>query len=332
MVTLPPHAALGLHALQHRGQEAAGIVTFDGAHFHSQRAMGLVGDKFSSPSVIEGLPGHAAIGHVRYATTRRHGCCATYSRCSPISSSAAFALGHNGNLTNAMMLRRQLVAAGLPVPVDHRHRSHRPSDGAAASGRAVIDRMVDALRAGRGRLFAGRPCHDMASSACRDPLGVRPLVLGKLDGALDPGIETCALDIIGAEFVRDVEPGEMIVIDARRRSQPAAVPAAEPRRFCIFEYIYFARPDSVVEGMGVYEARKRIGAELARESAVPSRCDHPGARQRRAGAPSAMRRRAGIPFELGIIRNHYVGRTFIEPTDQIRNLGVKLKHNANRVT
>ena len=321
------HAALGLHALQHRGQEAAGIVSFDGEMFHSHRAVGLIGDTFSRRSVIEGLPGHAAIGHARYSTTGA----SMMRNVQPLFADFAFgglAVAHNGNLTNAMLLRRRLVEAGslfqstsdTEVIIHLIARSQRQD---------IVGRVVDALREVEGA-WSLVALFDDCILGGRDPLGVRPLVLGELDDAWFLASETCALDILGAEFVRDIEPGEIVVIDKDgvRSLHPFA---AEPNRFCIFEYVYFSRPDSVVEGKGVYEVRKRIGAELARESAVPADVVVPVPD---SGVPAAIgyAQESGLGFELGIIRNHYVGRTFIEPTDHIRNLGVKLKHNANRVT
>jgi amidophosphoribosyltransferase len=321
------HAALGLHALQHRGQEAAGIVSFDGAHFHSHRAVGLIGDIFGRRSVIDGLPGHAAIGHARYSTTGA----SMLRNVQPLFADFAFgglAVAHNGNLTNATLLRRRLVDEGslFQSTSDTEVIIHL----IARSGRqTIVSRVVDALREVEGA-WSLVAVFDDGILGGRDALGVRPLVLGRLDEAWILASETCALDILGAEFVRDVEPGEIVVIDGGgvRSLRPFA---DEPRRFCIFEYVYFSRPDSVVEGKGVYEVRKRIGAELARESGVPADVVVPVPD---SGVPAAIgyAQEAGIGFELGIIRNHYVGRTFIEPSDSIRNLGVKLKHNANRVT
>lgn len=322
-----PHAALGLHALQHRGQEAAGIVSFDGTHFHSHRAVGLIGDTFSRRSVIDGLPGHAAIGHARYSTTGA----SMLRNVQPLFADFAFgglAVGHNGNLTNAMQLRRRLVTDGslFQSTSDTEVIIHLI---ARSQQQSIIARVVDALREVEGA-WSLVGLYDDGIIGGRDALGVRPLVLGQLDGAWILASETCALDILGAEFVRDIEPGEVVVIDADgvHSLRPFA---PEPRRFCIFEYVYFARPDSVVEGMGVYDIRKQIGAELARESGVPADVVVPVPD---SGVPAAIgyAQESGIGFELGIIRNHYIGRTFIEPTDHIRNLGVKLKHNANRVT
>lgn len=317
--------ALGLHALQHRGQEACGIVSYDGDHFNAHRALGQVGDNFSSEAVMAQLGGHAAIGHNRYATTG-----ATLLRnVQPLFADfefGGFAIGHNGNLTNAYQLRRQLVRRGclFQSTTDTEVIVHLM---ATSRGGSVIDRMVEALRQIEGAysvVALAKGC----VIGIRDPLGVRPLVLGRLGDAHMVASETCALDIVGAEFVRDVKPGEMIIID--ENGVTSMMPfQPHKKRFCVFEYVYFARPDSMVEGASVYEARKRIGAELAREAPADADVVIPVPD---SGVPSAIGfgAESGMPFELGIIRNHYVGRTFIEPTDQIRHLGVKLKHNANR--
>jgi amidophosphoribosyltransferase len=306
--------ALGLHALQHRGQEAAGIVTFDGKEFPAHRAMGLVGEHFSTKEVIERLRGHSAIGHVRYATTGE----VAMRNVQPLFNNFHFgglAICHNGNLTNSMHLRRQLMRRGslFQSTSDTEVINHLI---ATSLKHTVEERMVDALRQIEGAYSLVALTQD-GIIGVRDPLGVRPLVLGKLGDAWILASETCALDIIGAAFVRDIDAGELVTVNA------LGVQSSKPfervrKRFCVFEYIYFARPDSVVDGISVYEARKHIGAELARESKVAADIVIP--------VPDS-----GVPFELGIIRNHYVGRTFIEPTDQIRHLGVKLKHNANRV-
>jgi amidophosphoribosyltransferase len=316
--------ALGLHALQHRGQEACGIVTFDGESFHAHRALGQVGDNFSSSEIIRRLPGHAAIGHNRYATTGP-----THMRnIQPLFADfefGGFALCHNGNLTNAYQLRRQLVRRGclFQSTTDTETIVHLM---AVSRGGDVLDRMVEALRQVEGAysLSAIAPHRVIA---VRDPLGIRPLVLGRLGASHIVASETCALDIIGADFVRDVEPGEMVVLSATGQLSFRPFQQASSR-FCIFEHIYFARPDSLMEGNSVYEARKRIGAELAREFPVDADVVVPVPD---SGVPAAIGYAAesGLPFELGIIRNHYVGRTFIEPSERIRHLGVKLKHNAN---
>jgi amidophosphoribosyltransferase len=323
-------AALGLHALQHRGQEAAGIVALsEKGTFNAHRGQGLVGDTFSSAKVMAGLPGRTAVGHNRYATTGE----TALRNVQPLYADFEFgglAVAHNGNLTNANALKRALVRRGclFQSTTDSEVFIHLIAISLYSN---VVDRLIDALKQVQGA-YSLIALHDGAMIGVRDPLGVRPLVLGRLgpaeNGSWVLASETCALDIVGAEFVRDVEPGELVVIDQNglRSIRPFG---RVQSRFCIFEYIYFARPDSVMEGTHVYETRKRIGMELARESGVEADVIVPVPD---SGVPAAMGYAAesGIPFELGIIRNHYVGRTFIEPTDQIRNLGVKLKHSANR--
>jgi len=319
--------ALGLHALQHRGQEAAGIVAYDGTHFHNHRGLGHVEDNFGNEAVIRTLKGPKAVGHVRYSTTG-----GTFLRnVQPLFAEMAFgglALGHNGNLTNALSLRQQLVRRGclFQSTTDTEVIIHLIAISLYST---VEDRIIDALRQIEGAYSLVALTKD-AVIGMRDPLGIRPLVLGRLDGAWCLASETCAFDIIGAEMVRDVEPGEIIVLDGAgiRSIKPFA---PKRKRFCIFEFIYFARPDSVAEGSSVYEVRKRIGAELARESRVDADVIVPVPD---SGVPAALgfAAEAGIPFELGIIRNHYVGRTFIQPTDRTRHAGVTMKHNANRGT
>ncbi|KIL98539.1 Amidophosphoribosyltransferase [Paramagnetospirillum magnetotacticum MS-1] len=321
------HVALGLHALQHRGQEAAGIVSYDGTTFHNHRGLGHVEDNFGSESVIRKLKGSMAVGHVRYSTTGE----TLLRNVQPLFAEMEFgglALGHNGNLTNAMALRRQLVRRGclFQSTTDTEVIIHLIAISLYST---VEDRLIDALRQIEGAYSLVAATTD-AVFGVRDPLGIRPLCLGRLDKAWILASESCALDIIGAEFVRDVEPGEIVVLSAEgiRSVKPFT---KRPSRLCIFEYIYFARPDSVVEGTSVYEARKRIGSELARESQVDADVVVPVPD---SGVPAAIgfAAEAGIPFELGIIRNHYVGRTFIQPTDSVRHTGVKMKHNANRAT
>ncbi len=317
--------ALGLHALQHRGQEAAGAVTFDGRQFHNHRDLGHVEDVFGNEAVIRKLKGANAVGHVRYSTTGE----TLLRNVQPLFAEMEFgglALAHNGNLTNAMTLRRQLVKRGclFQSTTDTEVIIHLIAISLYAT---VEDRLIDALRQIEGAYSLVCLTKDSVIGV-RDPLGIRPLVIGRLDGAWCLASETCALDIIGAEFVRDVEPGEIVVLteDGIRSVKPFG---GGGQRFCIFEYIYFARPDSVMEGTSVYEARKRIGAQLARESSVAADVVVPVPD---SGVPAALgfAAEAGIPFELGIIRNHYVGRTFIQPTDSTRHTGVKMKHNANR--
>ena len=330
MIDAAAVTALGLHALQHRGQEATGIVSYDGQRFHQQRGLGLVGDNFGDARVIASLPGYSAIGHNRYATTGE----TILRNVQPLYADfefGGFAVGHNGNLTNAVALRKQLVRRGclFQSSTDSEVFVHLIAISLYST---VIDRLIDALKQVVGA-YSLVALSNEALIGVRDPLGVRPLILGRVPGQGVGGgwvlaSESCALDIVGAEFVRDVEPGEIVVInDAGVRSIRPFGPTEA--RFCVFEYVYFARPDSVMEGMPVYEARKRIGAELARESHVSADIVVPVPD---SGVPSAMgyAHESGVPFELGIIRNHYVGRTFIEPTDHIRNLGVKLKHSANR--
>src|SRR5690349_10950701 len=318
-------AALGLHALQHRGQEAAGIVAYDGEQFNAHRGPGLVSDNFSSKEVIARLPGMMSIGHVRYATTGE----VALRNIQPLFADFEFgglAICHNGNLTNSYQLRRQLVRRGslFQSTSDTEVIVHLI---ATSLKETVVDRLIDALRLVQGAYsLVAISQHEVIG--VRDPLGVRPLVLGRLGEAWILASETCALDIIGAEFERDVEPGEIVIIGAGGMRSILPFGHRESR-FCVFEHIYFARPDSVVEGTSVYEARKRIGRELARESHVDADIVVPVPD---SGVPAALgyAQESGIPFELGIIRNHYVGRTFIEPTDQIRHLGVRLKHNASR--
>ncbi|CCQ74070.1 amidophosphoribosyltransferase [Magnetospira sp. QH-2] len=316
--------ALGLHALQHRGQEAAGVVTCDQGHFYTHRALGLVGDHFSSQAVMDPLVGQMAIGHVRYSTTGD----TLLRNVQPIFADFAFggmAIAHNGNLTNARAVRKTLVARGclFQSTMDTEIIIHLV---AISLYTTVVDRMIDALRQLEGA-YSLVALTRKKLIGVRDPLGVRPLVIGKLGDSLILTSETCALDIIGAEFIRDVEPGEIVVIDENglRSIKPFG---SSKQRFCIFEYVYFARPDSVMEGHNVYGVRKQIGKELARESHVEADMIVPVPD---SGVPAALgyAEESGIPFDLGIIRNHYVGRTFIEPTDRIRHLGVRLKHNAN---
>ena len=317
--------ALGLHALQHRGQESAGIVAYDGGQFSAHRGPGLVSDNFSSKDVIARLPGAMAIGHVRYATTGE----VALRNIQPLFADFEFgglAICHNGNLTNNYQLRRHLVRRGslFQSTSDTEVIVHLI---ATSLKETVVERLTDALKQVEGAYSLAALSQDEVIGV-RDPLGVRPLVLGRLGDAWILSSETCALDIIDAEFVRDVEPGEIVIIGPGgvRSVKPFA---HEPKRLCVFEYIYFARPDSVLEGKSVYEARKRIGRELAREAPMAADIVVPVPD---SGVPAALGYAAesGLPFELGIIRNHYVGRTFIEPTDQIRHLGVRLKHNANR--
>ncbi|MDJ1007211.1 MAG: amidophosphoribosyltransferase [Paracoccaceae bacterium] len=321
--------ALGLHALQHRGQEAAGIVSHDPADgFHSVRRMGYVRDNFTSASLMESLPGPLAIGHVRYSTTGKKG--QTQIRdVQPFFgefSMGGAAISHNGNITNAEALRRELIERGsiFQSGSDTECIIHLM---ARSIQRTVPERMKDALRRVEGA-FSIVAMTRTKLIGVRDPLGVRPLVLGKVGDGWALSSETCALDIIGAEFVREVEPGEMVVIEHGELTSHRPFAAAAPR-FCIFEHVYFSRPDSILGGQSVYTTRAAIGRELAKEAPVEADlvCPVPD-----SGTPAAIgySQESGIPYAMGIIRNQYMGRTFIEPTEQIRNMGVRLKLNVNR--
>jgi amidophosphoribosyltransferase len=315
---------LGLHALQHRGQESAGIISSDGRRLYAHRAMGLVHDTFT-PADLAGLPGSLSIGHVRYSTAGG----SHIRNAQPLAvdyARGSIAIAHNGNLTNAEELREKLEARG----------SIFQSNGdteviihllAMSTQRAIEDRIADALSQVKGAYSIVFSTEELLI-AVRDPMGLRPLVLGKLPGSNFPNVvasEPVAFDLIDAKLVREVAPGEMIIMDKNglRTSMPLA---AAPRKSCVFEYVYFARPDSKISGATVYEVRKNLGRKLAEEQ--PAACDIvipvPD-----SGVPAAMgyAERAGVPFELGLIRSHYIGRTFIEPEQSIRHFGVKLKLN-----
>jgi len=320
---------LGLHALQHRGQEASGIVTYDNGQFIAERHAGLIGDIFGgrNSARVENLKGAFAIGHNRYSTAGGSGARNIQPMFADLEG-GGIALAHNGNLTNARILREELVRQGAIFQSTSDteviiHLAARSKFG------PVVHRLIDALKQVEGA-YSLVALTSKKLIGVRDPWGVRPLVLGDLDGTPILASETCALDIIGASFVRDVEPGEMVVItkDGIESYHPFN---KQPHRFCVFEYIYFSRPDSVVEGRNVYEQRKRTGVELAKESPAIADMVVPVPD---SSIPAAIgyASEAGLPFELGIIRNHYVGRTFIEPTDGIRNFGVRKKHNPNRAT
>jgi amidophosphoribosyltransferase len=317
--------ALGLHALQHRGQEAAGIVSYDGKRFHSERRMGLVGESFSRREVIDRLPGSIAVGHVRYSTTGE----TILRNVQPLFAEldgGGFAIGHNGNLTNGLTLRRQLVRDGalMQSTTDTEVILHLV---ARARRNRFIDRFIEGLRQLEGAYaFVGMTNKKLIGA--RDPFGIRPLVVGRLDGCPILASETCALDIIGAKYVRDIENGEVVVFDEDGLHSHKPFPPMQARP-CIFEYIYFARPDSMVGGRNVYDVRKTMGAELAREAPATADVIVPVPD---SGVPAAIgyAQQSGIPYELGIIRNHYVGRTFIQPTQSIREIGVRMKHSANR--
>jgi amidophosphoribosyltransferase len=316
--------ALGLHALQHRGQEAAGIVSFDGSRFHTERRLGLVGDHFTSSQVIDRLMGDMAIGHVRYSTCGDP----ILRNVQPLFvdlDSGGFALAHNGNLTNALTVRERLIKKGAicQSTTDTEVILHLVARSEKAH---FVEKFVEALLQVEGA-YALVGITNKKLIGARDPFGIRPLVLGKLGEAWVLASETCALDIIGAEFVREVENGEVVVITREGLESHRFVPQY-PARLCIFEYIYFARPDSIVGGRSVYDVRKEMGRQLAREAPANAEVVIPIPD---SGVPAAIgySQESGIPFEFGIIRNHYVGRTFIEPEQRIRQLGVKLKHSAN---
>ncbi|MBX3564573.1 MAG: amidophosphoribosyltransferase [Sphingomonas sp.] len=317
--------ALGLHALQHRGQEAAGITSFDGHQFHTHRAMGHVAGNFDRDDVIRALGGNTACGHVRYATTGG----SAIRNVQPLYAelaSGGFAVAHNGNISNAMRLRRDLVRRGaiFQSTSDTEVIIHLV---ATSQYRTLMDRFIDALKQVEGAysLIVMTP---EGMIACRDPLGIRPLVMGRLDEAVIFASETVALDVVGAQYVRDVEPGELVIVQNGEVSSHKPFAPVSPRP-CIFEYVYFSRPDSMSEDRSVYSVRKAIGAQLAIEAPVDADLVVPVPD---SGVPAAIgyAQQSGIPFELGIIRSHYVGRTFIQPGDKVRHLGVKLKHNANR--
>ena len=322
--------ALGLHALQHRGQEAGGIVAHDAEQgFNSAHRFGYVRDNFTKQSLMETLPGSLAIGHVRYSTAGTKAATAIRD-VQPFFGEFAMggcAIAHNGNITNAMALRRELIERGsiFQSSSDSECIIHLM---ARSIQRNIPERMKDALRRVEGA-FSVIAMTRTKLIGVRDPLGVRPLVLGQVgDDGFVLASETCALDIIGAEFVREIEPGEMVVI-SKGEVESSRPFGPSKGRFCIFEHVYFSRPDSIIGGRSVYETRRQIGVELAREAPVEADlvCPVPD-----SGTPAAIgyAHESGIPYGMGIIRNQYMGRTFIEPTEQIRNMGVRLKLNVNR--
>jgi amidophosphoribosyltransferase len=317
--------ALGLHALQHRGQEACGIAAFDGQGFHTERHLGHVADSFSGADLTRRLPGRSAIGHTRYSTAGgsflRNG--------QPMFAdleAGGVAIAHNGNLTNFLFLRDQLVSEGaiFQSTSDSEVILHLI---ARSRRRKVVDRFIDALSQVEGA-YALVALTNKKLIGVRDPLGIRPLVLGELDGRCVFASETRALEMIGARFVRDVEHGEMVVVSEDGVESVRPFPAARARP-CAFEYVYFAMPDSVVNGRSVYEVRKRLGRRLARESHVPVDVVAPVPD---SGVPAAIgyAQESGVPFEMGIIRNHYVGRTFIQPSQGAREMGVRMKLSPNK--
>jgi len=315
-------AYLSLYALQHRGQESAGIASSDGEALIAHRGMGLVADIFTQ-EILAKLEGRLAIGHNRYSTAGS----TVLKNCQPLVvewARGALAVAHNGNLVNARELRAELEARGsiFQSTSDTEVIIHLI---AASAADTLLGRIIDALRQVRGA-YSLVFLTEKQLIAVRDPHGFRPLVVGKVGDAVVVTSETCALDLVDAEYEREVAPGEIIVVDERGIQSVSPFPPAPPHK-CVFEYVYFARPDSLVFGQNVYEARKALGRQLARESGVPADIVIPVPD---SGVPAAIgyAEEAGLPFEMGLIRNHYVGRTFIEPSNSIRHFGVKVKLNA----
>jgi len=317
--------ALGLHALQHRGQEGCGIVTSDEKNFYAERRLGLVGDNFTKGKILEKLPGNCAIGHNRYSTSGNN----LIKNVQPFFAdlhSGGISIAHNGNLSNAMLLRKELVKNGSIFQTTS--DTETIVQLIAKSKRIkIVDKIIDALFKVQGG-YALTILTNNELIGIRDPFGIRPLVIGKLNNSYVLSSETCAFDIIGAKFVREVENGEIIVITKKGLESVKPFPKMKERP-CIFEYIYFSRPDSIINNKSVYEYRKKLGAELAKEGHDEADLIIPVPD---SGVPAAIgySEEIGKNVELGIIRNHYVGRTFIEPTQQIRSLGVKLKHSVNK--
>ena len=317
--------ALGLHALQHRGQEGCGIVSYDGQKYYSEKRFGLVGDSFNKQKVLKALPGNYAIGHNRYSTTGD----TSLRNIQPFfadTNTGGIGVAHNGNLTNAITLRKKLVEDGAIF--------HTTSDTetivqlvAKSKRNKTIDKIIDALFQIQGGYALVMLTQNILIGV-RDPFGIRPLVIGKVKDSYVFASETCALDIIGAKYIRDVENGEIVCIENGKLQSLKPFPAKKIRP-CVFEYIYFSRPDSILNGECAYEYRKRLGVELAKESNIDADVVVPVPDSGNAAA-IGYSKHSGINFELGIIRNHYVGRTFIEPAQKIRSLGVKLKLNANK--
>ena len=317
-------AYLSLYALQHRGQESAGIVASNGEALISHRGMGHVADIFQY-DILARLRGHLAIGHNRYSTSGS----TVLKNCQPFVVSwahGALAIAHNGNLVNADELRAKLEARGaiFQSTVDSEVIVHLIARSAETT---LLERIIDALSQVRGAYSLVFMTEDRVIAA-RDPAGFRPLVLGRVGDAVVIASETCALDLVDARLEREIDPGEIVIVSERGVDSVRPFPASESHH-CVFEYVYFARPDSEVFGRNVYEARKELGRQLARESGVPADIVIPVPD---SGLPAAIgyAEEAGLPFEMGLIRNHYVGRTFIEPSSSIRNFGVKVKLNALR--
>ena len=317
--------ALGLHALQHRGQEGCGIVSFDGKNYHSEKRQGLVGDHFTNPEVLKKLPGEFAIGHNRYSTTGE----TSLRNIQPFFADlhmGGLSIAHNGNLTNALLLRETLVKDGAIFRTTSDTETIVQLIAKSKRGK-FLDKLIDTLF----QIQGGYSLVLMTNKklvGVRDPFGIRPLVIGKLNKSFIFASETCALDIVGASFVRDVENGEIVIVEDSKLTSIKPFPKQKPRP-CIFEYIYFARPDSLVNNKCAYEYRKNLGAELAKETDLKADLVIPVPD---SGVPAALgyAEQSKKKFELGLIRNHYVGRTFIEPSQNIRSLGVKLKLSSTR--
>ena len=317
--------ALGLHALQHRGQEGCGIVSFDGKNYHSEKRQGLVGDHFTKEDIIKKLPGKFAIGHNRYSTTGE----TSLRNIQPFFAdlhSGGLSVAHNGNLTNAISLRDSLVKDGAIFRTTSDTETIVQLIAKSKRGK-IVDKIIDTLF----QIQGGYSLVLMTNKkliGVRDPFGIRPLVIGKLEETYILASETCALDIVGAKFIREVENGEIIVIEDQKLSSLKPFPKQKARP-CIFEYIYFARPDSLINGKCAYEYRKKFGEELAKENDLEADLVVPVPD---SGVPAAIgySQFTKKRFELGLIRNHYVGRTFIEPTQNIRSLGVKLKLSSTK--
>ncbi len=317
--------ALGLHALQHRGQEGCGIVSYDGNSYHSERKFGLVGDNFTKKHSLDKLKGKIAIGHNRYSTTGGE----TIRNIQPFYADlhgGAISIAHNGNLTNALLLRDQMVREGAIFQTTSDTETIVQLV-ARSKKKDILNKIIDALMQIQGGYALSIIANGTLMGA-RDPLGIRPLVLGKFKNAFILASETCALDIIGAKFIREIENGEVVVIKDNKVESRRPFPKKQIKP-CVFEYIYFSRPDSILKNKTAYEYRKNLGTYLAKETDIKPDVVVPVPD---SGVPAALgfSQESGIPFELGLIRNHYVGRTFIEPTQQIRSLGVKLKLNPNK--
>ena len=317
--------ALGLHALQHRGQEGCGIVSFDGKNYHSEKRQGLVGDHFTDSETLKKLPGNFAIGHNRYSTTGE----TSLRNIQPFFADlhmGGLSVAHNGNLTNALQLRKSLVKEGAIF------RTTSDTETivqliAKSKREKFTDKLIDSLFQIQGG-YSLVLLTNKKLVGVRDPLGIRPLVIGKLKNSYIFASETCALDIVGATFVREVRNGEIVVVENEEIKSIKPFPK-QKQRPCVFEYIYFARPDSLIQGKCAYEYRKNLGIELAKETDIEADLVVPVPD---SGVPAAIgyAEKSKKKFELGLIRNHYVGRTFIEPTQNIRSLGVKLKLSSTK--